>query len=295
MALILYGKPIQKSIRSDVAIEAALWRAKGITPHLEILYYQADDSSVHYGQLLHQLGSAVGIEVGLHAMHLDSEEREALDQVAAWNENSNVHAILPLDPFPPKVRKDTLGRAIHPQKDIEAINPVTMGNLFLGISRFVPSPVQAVLTLLDSYHVPLEGKHAVVLGRSTGIGRPLALLLLQRNATVTSCHSYTQSIETIARHADILVSAIGRPELVDLRFVKPGAVVIDVGTSFVNGKLVGDVCFDAVEPIASAISPVPGGVGPVTTAVLLQSVLSALRWQRPNDMDCKKSAVKGGI
>ncbi|MCX5974193.1 MAG: bifunctional 5,10-methylene-tetrahydrofolate dehydrogenase/5,10-methylene-tetrahydrofolate cyclohydrolase [Coprothermobacterota bacterium] len=285
MALILYGKPIQKKIRSDVAIETALWRAKGISPRLEILYCQTDDSSVHYGQLLQQQGSAVGIEVGLHSMSLDSEEWEVLDQVEAWNEDDNVHAILPLDPFPPKVRKDVLGRAIHPKKDIEAINPVTLGDLFLGISRFVPSPVQAVLTLLDSYHVPIEGKHAVVLGRSTGIGRPLALLLLQRNATVTTCHTYTQSIETIARHADILVSAIGRPELVDVRFVKPGAVVIDVGTSFVDGKLVGDVCFGEVEKIASAVSPVPGGVGPVTTAVLLQSVLCALRWQRSNGND----------
>jgi methylenetetrahydrofolate dehydrogenase (NADP+)/methenyltetrahydrofolate cyclohydrolase len=285
MALILDGKPIQKKIRSAVAIETALWRAKGIIPRLEILYCQTDESSAHYGQLLRQQGSAMGMEVGLHMMSLDSEEREALDQVTAWNEDDNVHAILPMDPFPPKVRKDVLGRAVHPKKDIEAINPVTLGDLFLGISRFVPSPVQAVLTLLDSYHLPLEGKHAVVLGRSTGIGRPLALLLLQRNATVTSCHTYTQSIETIARQADILVSAIGRPELVDVRFVKPGAVVIDVGTSFVDGKLVGDVCFGEVEKIASAISPVPGGVGPVTTAVLLQSVLFALRLQRPNGDD----------
>ncbi len=285
MALILHGKPIQKQIRSAVAIETALWRAKGIPPHLEILYCQTDDSSVHYGQLLQQQGLAVGIEIGLHSMSLDGEEREALERVAVWNKDDKVHAILPLDPFPPKIRKDALGRAIHPKKDIEAINPVTLGDLFLGISRFAPSPVQAVLTLLDSYQVPLEGKHVVVLGRSSGIGRPLALLLLQRNATVTTCHTYTQSIETIARQADILISAIGRPELVDVRFVKPGAVVIDVGTSFVDGKLIGDVRFDEVEKIASAISPVPGGVGPVTTAVLLQSVLFALRWQRSDGND----------
>jgi methylenetetrahydrofolate dehydrogenase (NADP+)/methenyltetrahydrofolate cyclohydrolase len=285
MALILHGKPIQKQIRLVVANETALWRAKGIPPRLEILYCQTDDSSVHYGQLLQQQGLAVGIEVGLHSMSSDSEEREALDRVEVWNEDGKVHAILPLDPLPPKVRKDALGRAIHPMKDIEAISPVTLGNLFLGISRFVPSPVQAVLTLLDSYQVPLEGKHVVVLGRSTGIGKPLALLLLQRNATVTTCHTYTQSIETIARQADILVSAIGRPELVNVRFVKPGAVVVDVGTSFVDGKLVGDVCFSEVEKIASAISPVPGGVGPVTTAVLLQSVLFALRWQKSDGND----------
>ena len=206
-----------------------------------------------------------------------TSEAELLALVEALNRDDNVHGILVQLPLPSQIDSEKVLRAILPEKDVDGFHPTNMGQLVIGSSLLVPCTPLGVITLLDRYGIGIEGKHAVVLGRSNIVGKPVSLLLLARNATVTICHSRTRDLESVTRQADILIAAVGRANFVTGDMVKDGAVVIDVGINRVDGKLVGDVDFDAVEKKASFITPVPGGVGPMTIAMLMENTMKAFR------------------
>ena len=202
---------------------------------------------------------------------------DLLDLVHRLNADPAVNGILVQLPLPDQIDSDKVLKALDPAKDVDGFHPVNVGYLTTGAPQLVPCTPAGIMEMLAHYEIPVEGKHAVVIGRSNIVGKPMALLLLMKNATVTVCHSRTQDLAGMARSADIVVAAIGRPRFVTADMVKEGAVVIDVGINRVDGKLVGDVDFDAVAPKASHITPVPGGVGPMTIAMLMDNTLRAFK------------------
>jgi methylenetetrahydrofolate dehydrogenase (NADP+)/methenyltetrahydrofolate cyclohydrolase len=206
-------------------------------------------------------------------------EAELLAEIAALNRNPAVHAILVQVPLPAHIDKQRVLEAIVPAKDVDGFNPINVGRLVNGGVPLPPCTPAGIMELLDRTGVDLVGAEAVVVGRSDIVGKPVAVMLLHRHATVTICHSRTRDLPAVCRRADVLVVAIGRARMVDETYVKPGAVVIDVGNSFVDGKLYGDVAFDRVAPIARAITPVPRGVGPMTIAMLMRNTITAARLQ----------------
>jgi methylenetetrahydrofolate dehydrogenase (NADP+)/methenyltetrahydrofolate cyclohydrolase len=215
----------------------------------------------------------------------DTPVEELLALVEDLNARPDVHGILPQLPLPPHIPAELVFARLRPEKDVDGLSPTNMGWLALGRPRLAPCTPRGILALIDEAGAPVEGQEAVVVGRSAIVGRPTALLLLARHATVTLCHSRTPELGRHTRRADILVSAVGRPRLIGREMVKPGAVVIDVGISRVDGRIVGDVDFEEVREVAGAITPMPGGTGPMTIAMLLENTLEAARLQleRPGD------------
>jgi len=223
---------------------------------------------------------AADIRAGLAARLADlgpgATAGQLAGQLGELAADPGVHGIILQTPLPAGVRADDLAPLIPPGKDVDGASPLSAGRLLAGLPAFAPATAAAVLKLLDAYEVPLAGSHAVVVGRSMVVGKPAAHLLLARNATVTICHSRTRDLPAITRQADVLVAAIGRPRFLGAAHVRPGAVVVDVGTTpDASGALTGDVDADAVRAVAGALTPVPGGVGPVTTATLLQHTVTA--------------------
>lgn len=222
-------------------------------------------------------------EVGIHSELIclpeSVSEQELLEHVQRLNVDERIHGILVQLPLPKHISEEKVIDAIVPEKDVDGFHPISVGNLVIGKPGFLPCTPHGIMELLRRYEIPLAGKHAVVIGRSNIVGKPVSLLLQRENATVTMCHSKTVDLPSVARQADILIAAVGKPQLVTREYVKPGAVVIDVGINRTpEGKLVGDVHFDEVREVASYITPVPGGVGPMTIAMLLvNTVQSAQR------------------
>ncbi len=252
---------------------------RGCRPLLAVLLSKEEDSSQRYANSLIKLSREAGIEVELKSLSAADSPEQFRQLIGQLNADPKIHGILPMMPLPPQLSRAEVGSLIAPEKDVDGLNPLNIGRVCMGTPLFAPSTARAVMRLLDRYCVPLVGKRAVILGRSLTVGRPLALLLLARDATVTICHSRSAGIEEISREADLLVSAMGVPGKVGASFIKPGATVIDVGTTVKVGRLTGDVRSEEAEEIAGAISPVPGGVGPVTAVVLLEAVVSACKHQ----------------
>ncbi len=283
-ATIIDGKAIAAKLREQIGKETALFQKEtNITPHLAAVLIGEDPASAVYVRNKQRACQKAGVQSTLHQLPTETTERELLDLVASLNNNSTVHGVLVQLPLPKQITEQNVLDAISPLKDVDAFHPENVGLIVQGRPRFLPCTPHGVQQLLIESHVQVEGAHAVVLGRSEIVGKPMALLLMQKgmaaNATVTVCHSRTQNLTDITQTADIIIAAIGIPKFVTAEMVKPGAVVIDVGINRVDGKLVGDVDYDAVQEIASAITPVPGGVGPMTIAMLLKNTLTAAKLQ----------------
>ena len=278
MANIIDGKAIAAAIRREVADEAAALKEKGVTPGLAVILVGNDPASCTYVRNKQK----ACVEAGLYAEQIDlpadTTQEELLAKVEELNARTDIHGILCQLPLPRHLDDKAVIAAISPDKDVDAFHAANVGHIMIGDHRFLPCTPAGVMELIHRAGVTVEGKECVVIGRSNIVGKPMAMLLLHENGTVTICHSRTKDLKEICRRADILVAAVGKPKFVTADMVKPGAVVIDVGMDRdENGKLCGDVDFAAVEPIAGAITPVPGGVGPMTIAMLLKNTITAAK------------------
>jgi methylenetetrahydrofolate dehydrogenase (NADP+)/methenyltetrahydrofolate cyclohydrolase len=278
-AQIIDGAGIAAEIRAGLKEEARELRERGITPCLAVVLAGDNPASRSYINSKIRVAHELGIASEDRFLPESIPEAALLAEIAALNRNPAVHAILIQLPLPPHIDKGRMLEAVDPAKDVDGFHPVNMGRLLAAGTPLPPCTPAGIVELLDRTGVELTGAEAVVVGRSDIVGKPVAVMLLHRHATVTICHSRTRDLPAVCRRADVLIVAIGRAQMVDERYVKPGAVVIDVGNSFVDGKLVGDVAFERVAPIARAITPVPRGVGPMTIAMLMRNTITASRLQ----------------
>ncbi len=273
---LLEGKKTAAAIREEAAATAQRLRAAGTVPSLALVLATADESAAWYTRAIVRAGEKVGLDVRVERLADDASAADVRSAVARLSADDTVHGIIVQTPLPPGVDFVEIAEAIAPEKDVDGANPVSLGRLTAGLPAFAPATAAAVLRLLDDHGVELAGRRAVVVGRSLVVGKPAAMLLLARDATVTICHSRTKDLAARTSEADVLVAAVGRPRMLGAEHVGPGAVVIDVGTTpDENGNLVGDVDAEAVMGRAGAVTPVPGGVGPVTTALLLHNTVTA--------------------
>ena len=280
MARILSGKEFAAKIKEDAGRAVAELKAAGIHPRLAVVIVGADPASEVYVRNKQKACAELGIISDHIALPADTAKEELIARIAALNADASVHGILVQLPLPEGLRahEEEVLERIDPRKDVDGFHPVNVGRLVLGAPGLRPCTPAGCIRMLELAGIPIEGAHAVIIGRSNIVGKPMGHLLLERNATVTVCHSRTQNLAAVAREADILVAAVGRPGFVPADMVKPGANVIDVGINRIAPKkLVGDVDFDAVSEIAGAITPVPGGVGLLTVAMLMQNVVQAAR------------------
>lgn len=272
MTTILDGKKIADQ-RLEVLKEEI--KDSGLTPRLATVIVGTDPASQMYIRMKHRACGLVGIgSVGME-MAGDATTQQVLYTVAQLNNDPEINGILIQLPLPKQVDLERVIAAVHPKKDVDGFHPFNLGLLFSARPRFVPCTPQGIMTLLAEYKIELAGSRAVVVGRSIDVGRPISALFTNADATVTLCHSKTRDLANEIRQADILVSAIGKAHFITREMVKHGAVVIDVGINQLNGKLVGDVDFAAVKDVVSAITPVPGGVGPMTIATLMENTYRA--------------------
>lgn len=270
---LIDGKKIAQE-RQDAVAKAV--QKMATPPHLVVVLVGEDPASVVYTRNKHATCEKVGMKSTLLKLPANISEEDLLSKIHDLNQERDVHGILVQMPLPKHISSDRIMDAIDPHKDVDGFHPENVGLLHLGQPRFVPCTPKGIMTLLKATGISCAGKHAVVIGRSNIVGRPMAELLLQQDATVTICHSKTPDCKALTRTADIVIAAAGKPHLVKVDWIKPGACVIDVGIHRgADGKLTGDVDFDAVSKVAGTITPVPGGVGPMTIATLLENTLLA--------------------
>ncbi len=275
-ARILDGKALAAAVRASVKETVARLAARGVRPGLAVILAGDNPASAVYVRNKARACEETGVRSEVHRYGADVTERALLDRIAALNADPGVHGILVQLPLPGRINARRVLEAVAPAKDIDGFHFENLGALVAGQSKLVPCTPAGVMRLIEHAGVTLAGRHAVVIGRSSIVGKPLALLLLQKDATVTICHSKTMELQKLTREADVLVAAVGRPKLVTAAMVKPGACVIDVGINRLpDGTLAGDVDFDAVKNVAGWITPVPGGVGPMTIALLLENCVRA--------------------
>ena len=281
MAVIIDGKLVSQTIRGSIKDEVdALKAERGITPGLAVVLVGNDPASAVYVRNKHKACLDAGIESYVITMPEDTKESDLIAKIDELNADKKVNGILVQLPLPKHICEDNIINRISPEKDVDAFHPANVGKILIGNYDFLPCTPAGIMDLLAYYNIEIEGKECVVLGRSNIVGKPMSLLLLGKNGTVTICHSRTKELAEITKRADIIVVAIGKPEFLTADMVKPGAVVVDVGINRLeSGKLVGDVKFDEVSELASAITPVPGGVGPMTITTLLKNTLTAARKQ----------------
>jgi len=275
---IIDGKKISSRIKKDICEEVqALKQKTGKIPGLAVVLVGDDPASAVYVRNKNKTCKNVGFQSFENILPADTSEEKLLNLVDKLNKDNNVNGILIQLPLPTQIDSQKVLEQINPEKDVDGFHLENVGRLVTGNATFKPCTPAGIIELLDQYKVEIEGKNAVVLGRSNIVGKPIAFLLLDRNATVTVCHSRTKDLPAVARSADILIAAIGKPKFVTSDMVKDGAVVIDVGINRVDGKLVGDVDYESVSKSASLITPVPGGVGPMTIAMLMANTLRAFK------------------
>jgi methylenetetrahydrofolate dehydrogenase (NADP+)/methenyltetrahydrofolate cyclohydrolase len=275
-AASLSGKVLAASLRAEAARVVAGLAGDGVAARLAIVTATKDESSAWYVRSLVAAAGRIGLQCTVTELGPHAGADQIATELASLSASLSVHGIILQTPLPAGLRAAELALAIDPAKDVDGANPLSLGRLTAGLSAHAPATAQAVVELLDQHGVELAGRRAVIVGRSVVVGKPLAQLLLGRDATVTVCHSRTSDLAAVTREADVLVAAAGRAGLIGADHVRPGAVVIDVGTNpAADGGLTGDVDAGAVAEVAAALSPVPGGVGPVTTARLLLSTALA--------------------
>lgn len=281
MAQIIDGKELAKKVRLELKDEVEkLKKDENIHPKLAVIMVGSDPASQIYVRNKSKACDEIGIEFEEFLLDENTTQKELLDLIDRLNENEKVNGILLQSPIPKNLDINEAFRRISPEKDVDGFNPVNVGKLTLGQKGFISCTPFGVIKMLEEYNIDIEGKNAVVLGRSNIVGKPMSQCLLNKNATVTICHSKTKNINDITKNADIIVAAIGKKEFVKGDMVKEGVVVIDVGINRgEDGKLKGDVDFDEVSKKASYITPVPGGVGPMTIAMLMTNVVKAAKDQ----------------
>ena len=279
MAKLISGKAVSAALRTQIREEtAALRENHGIHPGLAVVLVGNDPASQIYVRNKQKACEEVGFRAFEYRLNENSTQEQLLDLIRVLNKDDKVHGILVQLPLPKHIDEQTVILTIAPEKDVDAFHPMNVGRIMIGNYEFLPCTPAGVMELIDSTGVDLNGANCVVVGRSNIVGKPMAMLLLHRNATVTICHSRTRNLADVCAGADILVSAVGKPHFIRADMVKDGAVVIDVGMNHdENGKLCGDVEFAEVEPKASYITPVPGGVGPMTITMLLKNTLHAAK------------------
>lgn len=275
-ARIIDGKGIAAEIRGDLKKQVAELTAQGKTPGLEVILVGDDPASTVYVRNKERACKEVGINSTVHRLPAETTREELLGLIERLNKDTAVHGILVQLPLPSHLDEDEVINAISPKKDVDGFHPINAGKLLIGDDdAFVACTPAGVLELVKRTEVPIKGQNVVIVGRSNIVGKPAAVLFLREHATVTVCHSRTKDVAEECRRADILIAAVGRPEMIKKDWVKPGAVVIDVGINRVDGKLVGDVDYENVREVAGAITPVPGGVGPMTIAMLLRATVES--------------------
>lgn len=279
-AQLIDGKKISAEIKAEAAEEAAALKEKGIAPCLAVVLVGDDSASQVYVNNKKKACEAVGIKSVSHVLPGDTTEKELLDLIGELNADKEIHGILVQMPVPKQIDDRKVILAISPEKDVDCFHPLNVGYLHTGAKGFLPCTPAGIIELIKRSGHSIEGKHCVVIGRSNIVGKPVAMLLMQENGTVTICHSKTKNLAELCRGADIIVSAVGKVNTVTADMVKEGAIVIDVGMNRnAEGKLCGDVDFENVKEIAGAITPVPGGVGPMTIAMLMKNCNTAARIQ----------------
>ncbi|NSW89800.1 MAG: bifunctional 5,10-methylene-tetrahydrofolate dehydrogenase/5,10-methylene-tetrahydrofolate cyclohydrolase [Firmicutes bacterium] len=279
MALIMKGSEVTKAMKDKMIIEVEELKNKGILPTLAIvrLGERPDDLAYERGAI--KRCESVGINCTVFAFSEDISEEGLINEINKINVDGNIHGILVFRPLPKHIDEEKIKGIICPDKDVDCMNPVNIAKVFAGDgSGFAPCTPEAVIEMIDYYKIPVESKNVVVIGRSMVVGKPLSMLLLKKHGTVTICHTRTKNLEEICKRADILIAAAGKAKMVNRNFISPSTVVIDVGINVdPDGNLCGDVDFDSVADIAGSITPVPGGVGTVTTSVLAKHVIQAAR------------------
>ncbi len=279
--LLLKGKDVAKQINAEISTKVEELKKNGIIPTLGIMWAGEDIETLSYISSIEKACISAGISLIQRKFYETIDERIFLNEFNAINEDPAINGIIVMRPLPPQIMETKIAEQIRAEKDIDCISPVNIARVFSGSGDgFAPCTAESVMEILEYYNVEPEGKETVIIGRSMVIGRPVAMMLLSKNATVTVCHSKTKGLLDIARRADILIAALGKPNFVNRNFIKEGAVVIDVGINELDDEIVGDVNFDDAVGLAGMITPVPGGVGLVTTGVLLRNVLKAVSLQR---------------
>lgn len=280
MAKLIDGKVISAAVKDEVAKETAELKTKGVTPGLAVIIVGEDPASKVYVANKEKACQQLGMASWKYALPESTTEEELLELINKLNADSKVNGILCQLPLPKHLNEELVINTIIPEKDVDAFHPQNVGKIMTGNYDFLPCTPAGIMEMLKYENIDITGKECVVIGRSNIVGKPMAMLLLHKNGTVTICHSRTKDLAEVCRRADILVAAVGRANFVTADMVKEGAVVIDVGINRLdNGKLCGDVNFAEVEPKASYITPVPGGVGPMTIATLMKNTLTAAKKQ----------------
>ena len=279
MSRLIDGKVISAAVKERVKNEVSQLNEKGITVGLAVIIVGEDPASKIYVANKKKACEALGIISEEYALPESTTEKELLGLIDTLNAKKSINGILCQLPLPRHLDEKRIINAISPEKDVDAFHPVNVGRIMIGDYDFVPCTPAGIMEMLAYENIETEGKRCVVIGRSNIVGKPMAMLLLHKNGTVTICHSKTRNLKEICLGADILVAAVGKAKFVTADTVKEGAVVIDVGMNRENGRLCGDVDFEAVKDKASAITPVPGGVGPMTIAMLMQNTLTAAKRQ----------------
>lgn len=276
-AQIIDGKQVAAQIRGQLAEEIKGLKKEGLTPGLAVVLVGDDPASRVYVNMKKKACAEIGVYSREYGLAKETTQEELLDLIGELNRDPQIHGILVQLPLPDHLDEHQVLEAISPDKDVDGFHPVNVGRLVTGQPCLKPCTPAGIIELIDRTGLELKGKEAVVVGRSNIVGKPVALLLLSRHATVTICHSRTEKLDEVCRRADVLVVAVGRPEMVKGDWIKPGAVVIDVGTNRLEKGLVGDVEFAVAKETAGHITPVPGGVGPMTIAMLMKNTVEAAR------------------
>ncbi len=278
MTTLLNGKELSEELKQKMKIEVDELKEKGLTPHLTVILVGDNPASKSYVRGKEKACAVTGISSNLIELPDDTTEEELLSIIEEQNNDDSVHGILVQLPLPDQMDEQKIIHAISPAKDVDGFHPINVGKMMTGEDTFIPCTPYGILTMLQSKDISLEGKHAVIIGRSNIVGKPIGLLLLQENATVTYTHSRTKNLQEITKQADILIVAMGRAHAINADYIKKDAVVIDVGINRKDdGKLTGDVDFESAKEKASFITPVPRGVGPMTITMLLKNTIKAAK------------------
>ncbi len=281
-AKLLTGKDVAQKMDQDIQRSVQELKAKGVNPSLRIVIVGDAADSVTYANSAKKMSEKNGIACEIEQLPAATSQDEFIKTLRDRNADRNIHGIIVMRPFPKQIREDVVKHILAPEKDVDCFNPVNAGKIMAGdMTGFPPATPQAVMEILRFYQIPMSGKESVVIGRSMVVGKPMSMLLLGENATVTVCHSKTQDLPGVCRRADILVAAIGKARMITKDYIKNGATVMDVGINVEGDKLYGDVDTEAAKEVSGAITPVPGGVGTVTTRVLLKHVVKAANLQNP--------------
>lgn len=286
MTTILDGKKLAKIINEETKNDVSQLTAAGIKPGIAVILVGDDEASQIYTRNKQRKAERLGMTSILKQFPASTEQQVIIDTVQSLNRDNTINAILVQSPLPAHISQSTVTEAIAPEKDVDGFHPINLGKLYANEPTHYPVACtpKGIMTMLDHYHIPIAGQRAVVVGRSILVGKPMAALLQNADATVTITNRQTQNLQSITKQADILVVATGTAHLITPEYVEPNAVIIDVGIEHdANGKLIGDVDFDRVADLTSAITPVPGGVGPMTIATLMQQTVELTKWSLENN------------